>query len=483
MRMNTIVQRSPGLNWLTEDQCEDLHFAAMDILERIGSLVNEEESRKLLKNAGARVEDNKVFVPSTMVEKALATIPRHFAMYNREGEPAMYLEPGRVYFGTGSDTQYTLDVYTGKRRLSVKEDVGNIAKITDALPDLDFVMSMALPSDCSKKLFHNHQVEQMILNSTKPFIYTGDDRQDVADALKMCELAAGGEKRLMERPFSIHYAQPSSPLKHPEESLQRLLLCAEKRAPVLYASALMLGASGPVTMAGSLAISIAESLLGIVIHQLKQPGAPLVFGVATPALDMQTSLCTYGSPEEHMGGCISAALARYYKVPTFSVAGATDACTVDPQAGMESAYTILMHALSGSNLIHDFGYMAAGTTSSPELVILGSEMVKIVKYMMKGLEINTKTLALDVIEKVGPGGDFLMEDHTIDNFRTSLCYTETLNRYDYLRWEKEGKKDFNQRAREKAIDILEHYKVPDLPEGIVKKIKEVPLERERSSGE
>lgn len=187
MRANTVFQRGPGMVWITEDQCEELHSAAMDILDRIGCLVNNKESIDLLRKGGAKIQENRAFIPSALVEKALATVPHHFTVYSRQGEPAMYLEPNRVYFGSGSDTQYTLDIYTGERRPSVKQDAANIALLTDALEELDFVMSMALPSDCSRQRYHNHQGEQMILNSTKPFIFTAEDRQDVEDALEMCQ--------------------------------------------------------------------------------------------------------------------------------------------------------------------------------------------------------------------------------------------------------------------------------------------------------
>lgn len=474
MRVNTLFQQGPGITWLTEDQCEEIHLAAMNILENVGCFVYEPQSLLLLEEAGARVEGDRVFIPSRLVDQALTTVPHHFTMYNREGEPAMYLEPGRVYFGGGSDTQYTIDLYSGERRLAVKEDVGTFARLSDALENIDFVMSMALPSDCPPSRFHTHQIEEILLNSRKPFIYTAADQQDLLDTFSMCQHVAGSYEEMVARPSSICYAQPSSPLKHPQKPLETLLLSAEWKMPVIYASALMLGASGPVTMAGSMVISIAESLSGLVIHQLKQPGAPFIFGAATPALDMRTSLCSYGSPEEHMGGCHSAALARYYKLPHFSVAGATDACTFDAQAGMEAGYTILMHALSGSNLIHDLGYMGAGTTSSPSLLILGDEMVQNVKYIMNGMQISPQTVALDLIEKVGPGGDYLTEEHTLDNFKESLCYTKSLNRYDYYNWEQEGCKDFGQRATERAIRLLENHRVPELSPDVIERIKAVP---------
>jgi trimethylamine--corrinoid protein Co-methyltransferase len=227
-------------------------------------------------------------------------------------------------------------------------------------------------------------------------------------------------------------------------------------------------------MAGGIAVTNAEALAGLVMHQLKQPGAPFIYGVATPALDMRTSVCSYASPEEHMSGCISAVLARYYDVPSFSVAGCSDAYTFDAQAGMEAGYTILMHALSGCNMIHDLGYLGAGTTASFPMLLLGNEMVGIARYVAGGLTISPTTVPLELIHKTGPGGNFLTDDHTLQNFRTSLCFSDLLNRHDYETWRKQGEMDFDKRATLKARELLENHRVADLDPAVVKEIQAIP---------
>lgn len=478
MRANTVFQQTPGLSLLTQDQCEEIHLAVLEVLDRVGVNVFEDEALSLLQQAGARVDGSRVHIPSWLVKKALSTVPCRVAISNRKSQRAMLLEKGRSYFGTGSDTQFTYDVEYGERRLAVKRDVASAARIADALPNIDFVMSLGIASDVPAENSYVHQFEAMVLNTTKPILYTAANQQDVEDILSIAELVAGDRKALAADPFLVLYAQPSTPLQHSREALEKLLLCAERRVPFQYISAVMLGGTAPVTMAGALVLVTAESLSGLVIHQLKSPGAPFISGGAAPQMDMQTSLCSYGAPELQLSCAAMAAMGRYYNLPVFTTAGCSDAQSFDQQAGMEAGYSVLMQALAGSNLIHDLGYIGAGMTSSMEMLALCNETAGIVKYILRGVEISPETLALDVIERVGPGGNFLAEEHTVEHFRTCLHFSELQNRLEYALWKEQGAEDFAARANQGIREILENHRVPELPEEIVENVKAITRRRD-----
>ena len=243
-------QQSSGLNLLSHDQFEEIHLATLEVLDRTGVVVHEKEALDLLKKGGARIDGNRVRIPAWMVQEALGTAPCRIPIGNRNGERVMFLEKGRSYYGTGSDTPFTIDVYTGLRRQAVKQDVINAARICDGLANIDFVMSMGMASDTPIQTAYVHQFEAMALNTVKPIVYTADNLQDLKDIVTMAEIIAGGPEALVAAPFLILYDEPSSPLQHIRAVIEKLLYLAEKRLPLLYAPAVMTGGTGPVTQAG-----------------------------------------------------------------------------------------------------------------------------------------------------------------------------------------------------------------------------------------
>ncbi|UCF96184.1 MAG: trimethylamine methyltransferase family protein [Spirochaetaceae bacterium] len=495
MRANTVHQKTAGLNLISTDQCEEIYLAALEVLDRVGVNVFEPEALELLAAAGARVQGERVRIPDWMVRRALSTAPGRIAIGRRgsgrrgngrrgNGDPAapieraMLLDRGRIYFGSGSDTQFTCDIQTGERRLATKEDVATAARLCDALPNIDFVMSLGLAADVPTENSYVHQFEAMVLNTAKPIIYTAADLRDVRDIVSMAEAVAGGAEALRANPSLILYAEPSSPLQHSSTALQKLMFCAEQNLPVLYVSAAMLGGTAPVTMAGGLVICCAESLSGLVVHQLKAPGAPFIYGGSAPAMDARTALCSYGSPELQMACSASAELAHYFNLPVFTTAGCSDSQVFDQQAGMEAGYTILMQALAGSNLIHDLGYIGAGMTSSMEMLVLCDEMAAAVRYLIRGLEVSPLTLAVDLIERVGPGGNFFAEEHTAEHFRESLYLSDLPNRLEFARWQQEGERDFYSRTNDKVRRLLSEHQPPELPARVVEAVKAVSRDRD-----
>jgi len=294
-------------------------------------------------------------------------------------------------------------------------------------------------------------------------------------------MVVGGDRELRLKPFFALYNEPSSPLLHSKEAVEKLLTCAEMEIPLIYVPATMLGATGPVTPAGSLVVANAEQLSGLVIHQLKKKGAPFIYGGGTPPMDLKTFICSYGSPQRDLGCTSLVKIGQYYNLPTFTTAGCSDAHVFDQQAGMEAGFNLLISGLAGGNLIHDSGYIGIGLISSMEMLVLCDEAANNVKYYLKGVEVNAETLAVEVIKAVGPGGNFISEDHTMDNFRKNRVDTHVVNRLNLDAWEEAGSKTFGELANERVKQLLADHDVAPLPEDVLERINAV-VHKERKQG-
>ena len=473
--MKTDFTKTLGYSTVSPEQFEKLHYATLEIIERVGVKVFHQEALELLRAAGARICGDLAFIPQTLVKAALVSAPSSIHVRTRDGNRAMTLENGRSYYGTGSDTPNVYDINTGELRRALKQDVVNAAILCDALEHVDFVMSMGIATDVPSDKSYVHQFEAMVLNTEKPIVFTAGNLRDIGEIHEIASLAAGGEDKLRERKSLILYNEPISPLQHTQESLDKLLFCAEKHIPVVYAPAVMLGATGPVTPAGAIVQANAETLSGLVIHQLKSRGAPFIAGGGAPPMDMRTMVCSYGAPERDLTCTSLVALARYYDLPVFTTAGCSDAQVFDQQAGLEMGFNLLISGLAGGNLIHDIGYLGIGMTASLEAIALCNDGIGMVRRMLRGIEVDENTLALDVIEEVGPGGNFIVEEHTVENFRSVLSTPKLLNRMDYDNWKNAGALTFEERANRMVKDILENHKIPKLPENVVSQINSIAI--------
>lgn len=467
---------------LTDTQLDEIHHATLDILSGTGVRVLNPDAVELLAEAGCSVTDEDlVRIPDAVVEQALATAPAQVDLYSRTGDQRLELMGFNTYFGTGSDLPNTVDLVSSERRPSVLADVKAYAKLCDCLEHLDFVMSMAQASDVPSRTSDRHAFLAMVENTIKPIVYTAWDTRGLNDIISMAELVADGADRLAERPFMLAYLEPTSPLVHSDEVLAKMFVLADKRLPFVYAPGPIEGASAPVTSAGSLAMANAECLSGLAIAQLRNPGTPVVFGSGSGPLDMQTTVATYSSPE-FMHHCLGMAeLAHHrYQLPVWGFSGCSDSKLPDIQAGVDSALWILWTALSGANLVHDLGYIESGLTGSFEMVVVAEELVGFVRHLMKGIEVSPSTLALEVIEEVGPGGEFLSTPHTLQNFR-SHWQPSLFDRSTHHGWIESGRPNMIRTAREVAIEAIGSHVPEPLPEALQKELRGIVTKADRQS--
>ncbi|MBW2121107.1 MAG: trimethylamine methyltransferase family protein, partial [Deltaproteobacteria bacterium] len=452
-------------------QITAIHHASLEILARHGVRVLDEETRAFLRQAGASLrEDGWVKIPQHLVKRALSTAPETMVLSNQRGERVMFLEEGKTYFGTGSDTLFTIDVETGPRRRVGREDVGRLARLCDALPNIDFIMSMGNPRDVPTADVYLYEFAEMVFNSNKPIVFTADTTRDIDDIIEMASLIAGGKDRLRERPFLLHYAEPISPLIFPQSSVQKLVRCAENLIPVAFPSGANAGGGAPITLAGAMALANAECLGGLVIHQLKRPGAPFLYGFNVSIMDMRTAIISYGAPEWSLTAAGQADMARYYRLPSWGFAGATDAKLVDAQAGAEAVFSVYNAMLSRNNLVHDVGYIEFGTTSSMEMIILVDEIIDMCRRLMEGIPVNPRTLAMEAIERAKARGGFIDDDHTLDNWREAQFQPRRLDRMQYDLWESSGKLDLYDKLNKEAREIMTTYKPEPKSPDVVKEI-------------
>ena len=459
---------------LSQDQIQLVHEQTLELLERTGVCVQSEEALDILGGAGCDIKDPKrVKIPRKLVAKAIEAAPKSIEVYDRKGNLAMTLQEDACYYGTGSDCPYHVDLFSGQRRSCTKEDVGNLARFCDALPNIDFIMSMGIAQDTPSGTSFVHQYEAMLLNTTKPVIVTGHGRRDMTAIINMVAAVVGGTEALKKRPPLILYSEPFSPLTHTEMGLVKCLVCCEYEVPFIYIPSPMMGGTGPATIAGNLTQANAECLSGLVIFQSRYPGARFIYGGDATAIDMQHAVYLYGNPELNVLNAALADLAHFYRLPFFCISGSTDSKVLDAQAGIEYALSLYIATLNGCNLIHDCGYLESSLVSSLESILMSDEIISMVKYMLSPLEITEETIALKVIDEVGPGGTYLTHRHTLDNFRKSMWFPRFFDRARFKIWEEKGAKDLQQRLKEEAQKILAAHRVPALPEAVVQEIRRI----------
>ncbi len=467
------------LQTLTSEQLEKIHFASLEILEDHGMRFLHPRARNfLLDHGAAQTQDGLVRIPSALVQQAIETAPEGVITYDRHGKPSMQLEGRNVYFGTGSDTPQTLDPETGEIRKSTKNDSFRIAMFVDAMPHIDFVMSMAIADDYPGTSSFVHQFDAMMSGTSKPIVYTAQGLKDMQPIYEMMCVLRGSPSEVSAKPFAILYTEPIAPRVHTFEGLEMILFCAEHRLPVVYPTGSMAGGTAPVTMAGAIALGNAECLAGLVIHQLTAPGAPFIYGGNVTAMDMHWAGYTYASPEFHTAFSAFGDLAHYYKLPVWGLAGAADSKTLDVQAGAEASHQILLALLSGENLVHDVGYLGSGMISSMEMILFCDEVIGMHRKATEGIKVDDETLALEVILRVGAGGHFLQEEHTLKHCR-EIWTPSLFNRAPLEQWKASDRENLFTLLNKRVRKVLAEHEVPTFEMGVRRELDKILRQREK----
>lgn len=470
---NYVANSTVNFKVFTQQQCQELHSAALEILERVGVEMHSEKALEMAKKAGAYVEGNRVKFPAALVEKCIRSAPSRVVLCDREGNRKMKLEGNRFYFGPGPTVTYTIDPFSGERKVPALEDTCRASRVMDALPNIDFQMDFGTIRDVETKILDVYAFEAMLNNSTKPIVHWAYNTKSCQAMIDIAAVVAGGLQNLQANPFFAIYSEPISPLVHEFDALDVAMLMAENNLPAIYTPAPQGGVTAPATLAGIMVVSLCECLSGLVIHQTVREGAPFIMGGVITIMDMATTQITYGSPEFMLMAAGMSEMAHYYQIPMFSTAGCSDAKACDGQYGVEISQNILMAAMSGGNLIHDVGYMESGMCSSLQSLVIADEVIGQVKRLVRGIEVNEETLALDVIAEVGPGGNFMSEKHTFVNFKKEWFFPKLFNRRRYQDWDAAGRPDLAANAQKKLLDIIQKHQPKQLDEHVKTKIHQI----------
>jgi trimethylamine--corrinoid protein Co-methyltransferase len=439
----------------------------MEVLEKAGVIVKNNPAIKLLRDAGCTVESNLVKIPGSLVDEQLKRVQPEFTLYSREGNKEYTVGGDNVIYNPGSAAIFFVDRASGEMRRANAKDFRDLVRLTDALENIHAQSTAMVPSDVAEKISDLYRLYLVLRNSSKPVITGAFTSEGLTYMKNLLEAVVGGEEELRERPRAIFDCCPSSPLMWSDVTCQNLLDCAEFGIPAEIIPAPQMGATSPVSIAGTLVEANAEFLSGVVISQLASPGTPLVYGGSPSAFDMRYLTARLGAVESVMAACAGAQMGKYYGVPTHGYMGLSDSKATDGQGSFESGMGILLSALSGVNIVSGPGMQASENCQSLEKLVLDNEYCGAAYRLLEGIRVDYVSLATEIITKVGPGGHFLGEKHTRENLRREQYMpSNVLDRLSPDAWLKKGGKDSAARARERVHDVLTKHNPVVLPAGV-----------------
>ncbi len=487
-RTNYKEQQTPYFEVLSEDQKERIFNGMMRTLQYTGANVHHEKARELFKKAGCKVDGVRVYFPPEVTLNALSTVPPVTEVFPWNGNRSkkIIIEKKRSYFGPGPTPPNFIDTDTLERRKYLRKDANIVARVCDALPNMGYVQSLGSISDVTNGLADVYEFADMVRNTTTPIMSWSFTREGCHDIHRMGIAMAGGEEEFKQRPNYIFYGEPISPLVSDFHAIDKCMYCAEHRIPQVYSPCAIGGGTVPATHAGQIVVALSESMVGVIAAQLMSPGTCVIIGGVQSILDMRYSVYSYGAPELSLLSAAMTEMVHYCNLPMYSTAGCTDTKKMDIQSAMEASLSINAAMMSGANFVHDCGYTESGLTGDVFQTVMDDEIIGMARIIEKGVEVNEKTLAVDVIDNVGPGGHYLYEDHTMDHFRDHWMPT-LMDRNSYEEWDKLGRKTMKERIIDKTRDLIENYegprsKVSEKADSEIEKILQEAERRIKSEG-
>ena len=460
-RTNYTAQQSPHFEILSENQKERIFNGMLRTLQYTGAHVHHEEARELFKKAGCKVDGIRVYFPPQVIRQALSTVPLVTEVFPWDGDKTkkITIEKKRSYFGPGPTPPNFIDPDTLERRKYLRKDASLVARVCDALPNIGYVQSLGSISDVTNGLADVYEFADMIRNTTTPIMSWSFDRNGCRDIHRMAIAMAGGEEEFRQRPNYIFYGEPISPLVSDHHAIDKVMYCAENRIPQVYSPCAIGGGTVPASHAGQLVVALSESMVGVIASQLINPGTCIIIGGVQSILDMRHSIYSYGAPELSLLSAAMTEMVHYCNLPMYSTSGSTDTKKMDAQSAMEASLSINAAMMSGANFVHDNGYTESGLTGDIFQTVLDEEIIGMARIVESGVKVDNDTMAVDVINNVGPGGHYLYEDHTMNHFREHWMPT-LMDRNSYEDWSEQGKKTMKDRVIEKTRGLIENYEGP-----------------------
>ncbi len=442
---------------LTEESIQQIHQTAMRVIEEVGFEVNSESALKLFQGAGARVDWEKRLarLPQERVMELIETAPSEISLCGRDEKHDILLGGKRVYTGTGGTALYIYHPDTGQKQVATLNDLKRIARLVDGLDNIHLFMLPTYPSELPVEQVDVNRFFAGLDNTTKHVmggVYTLDG---VRQVIRMAEIVSGSSESLRRRPLVSMIACSISPLKMDKHYGDLMVTVARAGIPLVCPAEPLCGATSPVTLAGNLVIQTVDSLMGVMLTQITNPGSPVIFGSVASSTDLRDLKYLAGSVEMGLLNAAGAQMAHFYKLPFYATGGMTDSKVLDAQSGYESAISGLLCALAGANFIHDAaGLMEFALTVSYEKFVIDNEILGMVMRAVEGIKVNDDTLAFDLIKQVGPGGNFVTAKHTRRLMRSEHYQPSLSDRDSREDWEAKGGRLTWQRAAERVAEIM-----------------------------
>ena len=442
---------------LSNQAIRRLHHTVLRILEEIGFELHSERGRGYFKKAGALVDEEKklVRVPASLATEIIDRAPDTVTLYGQQKKHDAILGGKRVYTGTGGTALYIYDVASNIRRDATLEDLENIARLVEHLDNIHIFLLPTYPRELPVEAVDVNRFYAGLNNTAKHImggVYTHDGLNEI---IKMAEIVAGSPQALRQKPIISIIACCISPLRIDERYGELMIEVAKRGIPLVCPAEPLCGTTSPVTLAGNLAVQVADSLAGVMLAQLVNPGTPVIFGSVASSSDLSDFKYITGSVEMGLINAAAAQMAQYYRLPFYATGGMSDTKVLDAQAGYESAISGLLCALAGANFIHDAaGLMEFALTACYEKYVIDNEILGMAMRAVKGIQVNEETIAFEVIRQTGPGGNFVAAQHTRRHMRSEHYQPTLSDRMFRDNWQQQGCLDAVQRATQQVKNIL-----------------------------
>ena len=462
---------------LAEDQLAEIEATAYRLLDEVGIALQHARATEMLHGLGCRVEKGRVLIPPSIVRWGLDHITGQRVYYSIDGSQAFALGDGAIRVHNGGGPPFVQDLESGARRPATTQDVADMTRLLDALPNVDMVMPFFGPQDVPPEIINIAAFAIGLRNSRKPTASpASENANEVRYSVEMAAACAGGLEALRKGPNLIIAVSPVSPLTFTDKVTSAILAVAEAGICFHSLPAPILGASGPITMAGALAQQHAEVLASFVIAAAARPGVPVVYSSRISSLDLRTATSSWGGPEVGMAGACAAQLAHRIGVPCDTYGLSTDSSCLDPQFAYQRMANAMVPALAGADILSGVGTVESGLSGSFEGAVIDDEMLGLVKHIVRGCEVSDETLAFEVMSQVIPaGGAFLSEMHTVKQMRRGAVWLPGVSERALRPSDAKG---VVVRARERAKSILANHQVPPLPDDVDRELDEI-VERAR----
>ena len=481
----------PTTNWallgeamFTDDELNAIHNASLEILEKTGIYYEEQEARDYYRAAGAEVNDDTkiVKIPKWLVTECVQSAPDSYVFCGRDPKDDFPMEYGRVGYSAVGVAPVMRDLDTGKNRPTVKKDLEDYARLVDQLEYMPIVWDCIQPTDVPEAAAGIHAFEAHVKNTTKCLMTTNFDHVTSKACIEMAAAVVGGKEKLRERPLIIAGSCPKSPLTSSEAVTACVIEYAKVGLPCLGMPMVLSGATGPVTLAGTLVQHNCEVLGNLVLSQIVRKGTPFLYGSCTSLMDLRKAQCGTGCAEHAMFGAAIARLAHFYRVPCVAPGSWTDSKCLDMQSGMEKAFSALVPAFAGANLIFGAGALAGGMVVDFASFVVENDLFQMIQFMLKGFTVNDETMAVDLIREVGPKGEYLSLPHTAQHMREHQNWPQIFNRDSEAVWNLEGSRPIDEVAAEKAKELIARPVASPLTENVQEELAYIVKKAEEELG-